>query len=70
MDEITATADLPAILEAAGCGVSLLATVHGNSADDLKKKRMFQELFSYDIFQKAVCIQLHQGRRVYTVMDL
>ncbi|MCI9467893.1 MAG: AAA family ATPase [Oscillospiraceae bacterium] len=70
MDEITATADLPAILEAAGCGVSLLATVHGSGASDLKQKKMFRELFSYDIFQKAVCIELQRGRRVYTVMDL
>lgn len=70
MDEITATADLPAILEAAGCGVSLLATVHGSSVNDLKQKKMFRELFSYGIFEKAVCIQLENGRRIYTVMDL
>lgn len=70
MDEITAAADLPAVLEAAGCGVGLLATVHGGSVEDLRKKRLFRDLFSYDIFQKAVSIENRQGRRVYTVSDL
>lgn len=70
MDEITAAADLPAILEASGCGVGLLTTVHGSDADSLKQKKLFQDLFSYDIFQKAVCIQKQNGNRVYTVTDL
>ena len=34
MDEITAAADLPAVLEATGCGVGLLATVHGQDVPD------------------------------------
>lgn len=70
MDEITAAADLPAILEAAGCGVGLLATVHGSDIADLKRKRLFRDLFSYDIFQKAVSILRQGGRRTYTVTDL
>lgn len=70
MDEITATADMPAVLEAAGCGVGLLATVHGSDISSLKQKKMFRDLFSYDIFEKAVCIEKQQGRRRYTVMDL
>lgn len=70
MDEITASADMSAILEAAGCGVGLLATVHGNDISSLKQKKMFRELFAYDIFEKAVCIEKQQGRRRYVVMDL
>lgn len=70
MDEITAIADLPAILEAAGCGVGLLATVHGSDVDSLRQKKMFRELFSYEIFEKTVCIEIEQGRRRYKVMEL
>lgn len=70
MDEITAAADLPAILEASGCGVGLLATVHGSDADSLRQKKLFHDLFSYDIFQKAVCIHKQKGQRKYTVTDL
>lgn len=70
MDEITAASDLPAVLEAAGCGVGLLATVHGDDLETLKEKKMFRELFSYDIFEKAVTIEKLRGRRQYQVVDL
>lgn len=70
MDEITAAADMPAILEAAGCGVALLATVHGTDINSLKQKKLFAELFSYDIFEKAVCVEIMDGQRVYSVVDL
>lgn len=70
MDEITAVSDLPAILEGAGCGVALLATVHGASADDLKHKPMFASLLEYGIFEKAISIQKENGLRKYAVVTL
>lgn len=70
MDEISAASDMPAVLEAAGCGVGLLATVHGTDIDSLRHKKLFRELFSYDIFQKAVCIDFMGGQRNYQVVEL
>lgn len=70
MDEITAAADMPAILEAAGCGVALLSTVHGRDPADLKRKPLFAELLTCGVFEKAVCIALCDGTRTYRVVDL
>ncbi len=70
MDEITAAADMPAILEAAGCGVALLSTVHGRDPADLKRKPLFADLLTCGIFEKAVCIELCAGKRIYRVVDL
>lgn len=70
MDEITASADLPAVLEAVGCGVGLLATVHGASVRDLERKPMFSGLLTCGAFEKALCIRKCGGRREYRVVKL
>ena len=70
MDEITASADLPAVREAVGCGVGLLATVHGSSVQELKRKPLFSALFSCGAFEKAICIRMQQGYREYRTVVL
>lgn len=70
MDEITAAADLPAVLEATGCGVGLLATVHGQDVPDLRRKPMFSRLLTCGAFEKAVCIRKNRGHREYQVVTL
>lgn len=70
MDEVTAACDLPAIQEAAGCGVALLSTVHGVNAESLRKKPMFAPLLEYGIFEKAVSIRNESGIRTYSVVEL
>lgn len=66
-DEITAPEDLRAMAEAAGCGVTLLATAHGGSLEELKLRPLYRELLAQGIFGQFVFISLVQGRRVYTV---
>lgn len=70
MDEVTAFADMPAIEEAAGCGVRLLTTVHGQNRKSLEQKPMFAQLLRCGIFERLVEIRKEQGQRMYTVERL
>lgn len=70
-DEITAPEDTQAILQAAGCGVSLLATAHGVHAGDLSRRPVYQPLLEQKVFQKLVMIRREDdGRRTVKVEDL
>ena len=62
-DEITAAEDLEVISQAAGCGVSLLATAHAGDRASLRKRALYRELLSAGIFQKAVWIRVEDGAR-------
>ena len=70
VDEITAEADLRAMSQAAGCGVGLLATVHGESVEELQEKPLYRDLLAWRVFSRAVCIERIGGERTYTVEDL
>lgn len=70
VDEITAPEDIRAMTYAAGCGVGLLATVHGASREELMGKPLYRELMETAVFQKGICISRHGGHRQYRVEDL
>ena len=66
MDEITAYHDASAIMEAVGCGVGLLTTMHGNGLESLRKPA-FRPLYDAMVFEWAVMIEVKDGRRCYRV---
>ena len=68
-DEITDMGDLEAIRQAAGCGTSLLATAHAFDQSSLQRRALYRELLGTGIFEKAVWIQMHNGKRNYIVED-
>jgi stage III sporulation protein AA len=70
VDEITASEDIRAMTHAAGCGVGLLATVHGASREELMEKPLYRALMETAVFQKGICISRHDGQRQYRVEDL
>lgn len=57
VDEITAALDTAALLNAVGCGVGLLATAHGSSMQDLRKRPIYRPLLEYSIFQTFVLMR-------------
>jgi stage III sporulation protein AA len=57
VDEITAEADLAALRQASYCGVSLLATVHADSKEELMAKPLYAELLRQRLFLYLVTIQ-------------
>lgn len=67
VDEVTAPEDVHALLTAGGCGVSLLATVHGTDRTDLERRKLYRELMEAGIFRRLVTIQGRGSRRKYQV---
>lgn len=64
VDEITASADLNAIVWAAGCGVMLLATAHGGCVEDLGRRPLYRRLLELGVFQQALLLENRDGARV------
>ena len=56
LDELAAGADLAAVEAAAGCGVSLLATVHAPSAEALHRRPLFAPVLAAGVFRRAVVL--------------
>lgn len=63
VDEITAGEDVEAMAWAAGCGVTLLATAHGGSLEDLKRRPLYRNLMELGIFRRAVLLENTDGVR-------
>ena len=70
VDEITAPEDIDALHLASGCGVSLLATAHGRSMDDLGKRPLYEMLLRGKIFQQLLWIEKDNGVRRYHLEEL
>ena len=70
VDEITQAEDILAMEEAAHCGVRFVATIHADSAADLKKRPLLRKLQRTQIFEKAICIRLSDRLRRYRIEDL
>lgn len=69
VDEITAAEDVAAIQEAAGCGVTLLATAHAARRSDLDRRPLYRALMGQGIFTRLVFIHGTGRQRSYTVTD-
>lgn len=67
VDEITDPSDVEAIRLAAGCGVALLATAHGNGVDDLRRRPVYRALLADQIFQRLIVIGHQNGKRTMRV---
>ena len=70
VDEITAAADLEAIARAAGCGVGLLATIHGETVAELREKPLYRNLLELRVFSRVIRIERAAGTRTYIAEDL
>lgn len=65
LDEITAPEDTDAILCAVGCGVSLLATAHGDSPADLERRPIYRKLLDAHVFKNIILIRKEGETRRY-----
>ena len=70
VDEITAPEDVRALTAAAGCGVTLLATAHGEGRAGLERRPLYRPLLEEGLFRFLVRIRREGERRVYTVEEL
>ncbi|MBO7252070.1 MAG: Flp pilus assembly complex ATPase component TadA [Oscillospiraceae bacterium] len=60
VDEITEAADTAALLEAAGCGVNLLATAHAQSEQDMKRRKIYVPLLEMGLFENFIYLNKDQ----------
>lgn len=70
VDEITAPEDAAALRTAAGCGVTLLATAHGDGREDLERRPLYRALMEAGIFQKLLLIRREGSGRSYQIEEL
>ena len=70
VDEITAPEDVRALTAAAGCGVTLLATAHGEGRADLERRPLYRSLLEEGLFRFLVGIRRDRGRYCYNVEEL
>ncbi len=70
VDEITAPEDVKALITAAGCGVTLLATAHGEGRAGLERRPLYRPLLEEGLFRFLVRIRREGERRAYTVEEL
>lgn len=56
IDEITATEDCKALLQAGWCGVSLLATAHAGTRQDLFSRPVYRPVVEAGLFQYLVIL--------------
>ena len=57
VDEIGASEDVQAIKYAMHCGCKMIATVHGESLDEINKKPLFEQLIKEHCFERYVLLQ-------------
>ncbi len=57
VDELGKQEDVEAVLRVINCGVRVIATVHGEDLKEIRKKQVFQHLFSEQVFHTYVVLQ-------------
>ena len=61
IDEITAEADTGALLQAAWCGVRLLATAHAANLEDLNSREVYRPLLANRLFSTVIVMRLDKS---------
>lgn len=58
VDEITASQDCDALIQAGWCGVRLLATVHAASVEDLHSRPVYRPLIASGLFRTGIVLSM------------
>lgn len=61
VDEIGTTGDIEALKTAVHCGCRMIATVHGDSLQDIRHKPLFDNLLKEKVFERLVFLTARQG---------
>lgn len=64
VDEITQEEDCVALAQAAGCGVSLMATAHATSLKDLRKRAVYRVFLEAEIFDTVLILHSDKSWRL------
>jgi len=69
LDEITASEDMQAISAIINCGVGILATVHGESEEDVFSRPPFRTLNSMQVFRNILVLKKENGAFTYRLQE-
>ena len=61
VDELGSAKEVKALLKLAGCGCSILATIHGNNMEEVKRRRLFRSLWEEGIFGRILILERKAG---------
>ncbi len=70
LDEITAQKDIDAVCSVFNCGVGILATAHGYTAEDIFLRPGYKKLKELGVFKKIVFLNREKGNYSYTVSNV
>lgn len=70
LDEITAEEDVRAISAVCSCGVGILATVHGESPEEVFGKPIYKELLALNVFEKALVLKKQNGEYTWSISEM
>lgn len=70
IDEITSDADAEAAINAANCGVVLIATAHAKNADEFRARNVYAGLVKEKIFKNIITVENNNGARKYIISKL
>ncbi|MGN0131842.1 MAG: stage III sporulation protein AA [Lachnospiraceae bacterium] len=65
VDELGLDADYEALLCASGCGINLLASVHGNDLSDISRKYRDKENVFHEVFQRFIVLRWDKEKGKY-----
>ena len=65
MDEISSPEDVETVYKIMGCGVTLYATAHGRSLEDMEKREIYCKLLAQGFFRNQITISVQDGQRDY-----
>lgn len=60
-DEIGTKRDVESIMMAINCGVSIIATIHGEGIEDISKRKVFGEIIENKLFERAIILSCKKG---------
>ena len=70
VDEVGSLADAQALQMAGGCGCKLLATIHGGSMEEVRRKDYMRYMMEQGLFERYVMLDRRQGAcRIVEIYD-
>ncbi|MEC0089959.1 stage III sporulation protein AA [Paenibacillus macquariensis] len=69
VDEVGRPEDVEAIIEALHAGISVIATAHGSSVDELSQRPAMAALMTNQLFERYVILNRSAGKPTYRILD-
>ncbi len=61
VDELGNTEEISLIQQMVGNGCGVIATMHGNNIEEIKRKKMLKELWEQNIFKNIICLSRNKN---------